>query len=109
MTAKLGFCVPFSPASGARKDRVHARRPQTAIVLGVDSSLSEPHGAQDGAPCNDHFGCACYRPLFVFNQLGDPERCAPRPAASSPWSAITASPAPRSAPRRARSRWSDPA
>jgi hypothetical protein len=25
-----------------------------------------------------HFGCTCYHPLFVFNQLGDLERCALR-------------------------------
>jgi hypothetical protein len=24
---------------------------------------------------NGHFGCACYHPLFVFNQLGYAERC----------------------------------
>jgi hypothetical protein len=28
---------------------------------------------------NGHFGCTCYHPLFVFNQLGDLERCALRP------------------------------
>jgi hypothetical protein len=28
---------------------------------------------------NGHFGCTCYHPLFVFNQLGDVERCALRP------------------------------
>jgi hypothetical protein len=28
---------------------------------------------------NGHFGCICYHPLFVFNQLGDLERCALRP------------------------------
>jgi hypothetical protein len=27
---------------------------------------------------NGHFGCTCYHPLFVFNQLGDLERCALR-------------------------------
>jgi hypothetical protein len=26
-----------------------------------------------------HFGCTSYHPLFVFNQLGDAERCALRP------------------------------
>ncbi len=34
-------------------------------------------------PCehsyNGHFGCTCYHPLFVFNQLVDLERCALRP------------------------------
>ena len=31
------------------------------------------------APCNGHFGCTCYHPLFVFNRFGDLERCALRP------------------------------
>ena len=28
---------------------------------------------------NGHYACACYHPLFVFNQFGDLERCALRP------------------------------
>lgn len=28
---------------------------------------------------NGHHGCTCHHPLFVFNQFGDLERCAPRP------------------------------
>jgi hypothetical protein len=35
--------------SGAWIDRVHARRPQTTIVLDMDSSVSETHGAQEGS------------------------------------------------------------
>ena len=65
--------------SGAWIDRVHARRPQTTIVLDIDSSVSETHGAQEGTAYNGHFGCACYHPLFLFNQFGDLERCALRP------------------------------
>src|ERR687885_410459 len=65
--------------SGAWIDRVHARKPQTAIVLDMDSSVSETHGAQEGGAYNGHFGCTCYHPLFVFNQFGDLERCALRP------------------------------
>jgi hypothetical protein len=65
--------------SGAWIDRVHARKPQTTIVLDIDSSESETHGAQEGSTYNGHFGCTCYHPLFVFNQFGDLERCAPRP------------------------------
>jgi hypothetical protein len=61
--------------SGAWIDRVHARRPQTTIVLDMDSSVSETHGAQEGSAYNGHFGCSCYHPLFVFNQFGDLERC----------------------------------
>ena len=65
--------------SGAWIDRVHARRPQTTIVLDMDSSVSESHGAQEGSAYNGHFGCTCYHPLFVFNQFGDLERCSLRP------------------------------
>jgi len=65
--------------SGTWIDRVHARRPQTTIVLDIDSSVSETHGAQEGSAYNGHFGCTCYHPLFVFNQFGDLERCALRP------------------------------
>jgi hypothetical protein len=60
-------------------DRVHARRPQTTIVLDMDSSVSETHGAQEGSAYNGHFACTCFHPLFVFNQFGDLERCALRP------------------------------
>jgi hypothetical protein len=65
--------------SGAWIDRVHARRPQTTIVLDLDSSVSETHGTQEGSAYNGHFGCTCYHPLFLFNQFGDLERCALRP------------------------------
>src|ERR687893_430361 len=65
--------------SGTWIDRVHARRPQTTIVLDLDSSVSETHGAQEGSAYNGHFGCTCYHPLFVFSQFGDLERCALRP------------------------------
>jgi len=40
---------------------------------------SPPYGEQEGAAYNGHFECTCYHPLFVFNQLGDVERCALRP------------------------------
>ena len=65
--------------SGAWIDRVHERRPQKVVVLDMDSSVSETHGAQEGAAYNGHFRCTCYHPLFVFNQFGDLERCALRP------------------------------
>jgi len=64
--------------SGAWIDRVNARKPQTTIVLDMDSSVSETHGAQEGSSYNGHFGCMCYHPLFVFNQFGDLERCSLR-------------------------------
>jgi hypothetical protein len=39
---------------------------------------AQPNGEQEGGVYNGHFGCTCYHPLFVFNQLGDAERCALR-------------------------------
>jgi hypothetical protein len=65
--------------SGAWINRVHACKPQTTIVLDMDSSVSETHGAQEGSAYNGHFACMCYPPLFVFNQFGDLERCSLRP------------------------------
>ena len=60
-------------------DTVHQRRPPRIIVLDMDSSESPTYGEQEGSAYNGHFGCTCYHPLFVFNQLGDLERCALRP------------------------------
>ena len=60
-------------------DKVHQRRPPKIIVLDMDSSESPTYGEQEGSAYNGHFGCTCYHPLFVFNQLGDVERCALRP------------------------------
>jgi hypothetical protein len=57
-------------------DKVHQRRPPKMIVLDMDSSESPTYGEQEGSAYNGHFGCTCYHPLFVFNQLGDVERCA---------------------------------
>ena len=45
----------------------------------MDSSVSPTHGDLEGTAWSGHFGCACYHPLFVFNQFGDLERCALRP------------------------------
>jgi DDE family transposase len=47
-------------------------------VLDMDSSESPTYGEQEGSAYNGHFGCNCYHSLFVFNQLGDVERCALR-------------------------------
>jgi Transposase DDE domain group 1 len=59
-------------------DKVHQRRPPKRVVLDMDSSESPTYGDQEGSAYNGHFGCTCYHPLFVFNQLGDLERCALR-------------------------------
>jgi hypothetical protein len=64
--------------SGQWIDKVQQRRPPKMIVLDMDSSESPTYGAQEGSAYNGHFGCTCYHPLFVFNQLGDLERCALR-------------------------------
>ena len=45
----------------------------------MDSSESPTHGQQEGSAWNGHFGGTCYHPVFVFNQLGDLERCSLRP------------------------------
>ena len=60
-------------------DKVYQRRPPKTIVLDMDSSESPTCGEQEGSAYNGHFGCMCYHPVFVFNQLGDVERCAIRP------------------------------
>jgi Transposase DDE domain group 1 len=72
-------------------DKVHQRRPPKIIVLDMDSSESPTYGEQEGSAYNGHFGCTCYHPLFVFNQLGDLERCALRPGnvhSANGWRAV---------------------
>src|ERR1700740_931652 len=65
--------------SGQWIDSVHARRPPRGVVLDMDSSVSPTHGQQEMSVWNGHYACACYHPLFLFNQFGDLERCALRP------------------------------
>ena len=65
--------------SGQWIDKVHRRRPPRGVVLDMDSSVSPTHGKQELSVWNGHYECICYHPLFVFNQFGDPERCALRP------------------------------
>jgi hypothetical protein len=60
-------------------DLVQQHRPPKMIVLDMDSSESPTYGEQEDSAYNGHFGCTCYHPLFVFNQLGDVERCVLRP------------------------------
>ena len=57
-------------------DKVHQRQPPRIVVLDIDSIESPTYGEQEGSAYNGHFGCTCYHPLFVFNQLGAVERCA---------------------------------
>lgn len=49
------------------------------MVLDMDSSVSPTYGDQEGTAYNGHFGCTCYHPLFLFNHMGDLERCSLRP------------------------------
>ena len=65
--------------SGRWIDRIHGRRPPRGILLDMDSSVSPTHGEQEKSCWNGHYECTCYRPLFLFNQFGDLERCALRP------------------------------
>jgi DDE family transposase len=72
-------------------DAVHKRRQPRVVVLDMDSSESPTYGAQEGSAYNGHFGCTCHHPLFVFNQLGDLERCALRPVnvhSAAEWRAV---------------------
>ena len=61
--------------SGKWIDKVHQRQPLKELILDLDSSVSETYGKQEGTVYNGHFECNCYHPLFLFNQLGDLERC----------------------------------
>ena len=64
----------LSDLSGQWIDAVHDRKGLKYITLGMDSSVSPTHGAQEGTAWNGHFGCMCYHPLFIFNQFGHLER-----------------------------------
>jgi hypothetical protein len=57
----------------------------------IVSSENPTYGEQEGRAYNGHFGCTCYHALFVFNQLGDGERCALRPGnihSANVWRAV---------------------
>jgi hypothetical protein len=69
--------------SGRWINAVHGRRPPKGVVLDMDSSVSPTHGEQENSVWKGHYACTCYHPLFVFNQFGDLERCALRPATST--------------------------
>jgi hypothetical protein len=78
LTAEKNLAA-LADLSGRWIDRVHARRPPRGILLDMDSSVSPTHGEQEMSAWNGHYECACYHPLFLFNQFGDLERCALRP------------------------------
>lgn len=71
--------IALADLPGHWVDRVHERAGCKTLVLDMDSSDSPTFGQQEGSTFNGHFGCACYHPLFVFNQFGDVERASLRP------------------------------
>lgn len=79
--------------SGAWINRVHDRRPPKMVVLDMDSSVSPTYGDQEGTAYNGHFACTCYHPLFLFNHMGDLERCRLRPGnvhSADDWKSVLA-------------------
>src|SRR5712691_4409287 len=69
--------LPICPAGGStRCTRGDRRRSSCSTWI---RARARPTVHRRGSACNGHFGCTCYHPLFVFNQLGDLERCALRP------------------------------
>jgi hypothetical protein len=74
--ANLKFLMDLS---GKWIDQAHQHRKLTKLILDMDSSVSETYGHQEGTAYNGHFGCTCYHPLFLFNQVGDLERVMLRP------------------------------
>jgi hypothetical protein len=76
---ELGDTLGFADRGADTLDEVHLRRPPKTIVLDMDASESTTYREQEGSVYNGHVGCAFYHPLFVFNQLGDVERCVLRP------------------------------
>ncbi len=73
-----GNQAALADLNGQWIDRFHECNGLKYIVLDMDSSVSPPHGDQEGAAWNGHFDCNCYHPLFLFNQFGMLERRAPR-------------------------------
>jgi hypothetical protein len=71
---------PICPASGSTRCTNDDRRGSSCSTW--IRAKARP-GEQEGSAYNGHFGCTCYHPLFVFNQLGDVERCALRPGNGS--------------------------
>ena len=55
LTVNANLAAPAN-LSAVWIDRVHARRPQTTIVLDIDSTFSEMHGAQEGSAYTDGRG-----------------------------------------------------
>jgi len=65
--------------SGAWIDRVRAKAARHCRSRPGQQRQRDARHTQEGSAYNDHFGCTCYHPLFLFSQFGDLERCALRP------------------------------
>jgi hypothetical protein len=59
-------------------DRTRARPPPPARYRARHGFKRKPDARRAGDE-RGHYACACYHPLFVFNQFGDLGRCALRP------------------------------
>ena len=68
---RLANFAALADLPGRWIDAVYQRRPSRTIVLDMASSESPTYGEQEGSADNGHFGCTCYHPLFVFDQLVD--------------------------------------
>ena len=69
----------LSEVNGQWVERALEKTAHRRIILDMDSSASPVHGEQEASAYNGHFGCACYHPLFCFNQFGDCEGSMLRP------------------------------
>jgi hypothetical protein len=63
----------LSDINGMWVQRAMGKTLHRRVILDMDSSESPVHGEQEGSAYNGHFCCACFHPLFCFNQFGDCE------------------------------------
>ena len=92
LTSKANVTA-LADQSEAWIDADYAPRPTNFVVLYMDRSVSPTHGEQECTVYNGHFGCTCYHPLFVFNQIGVLEPACLRPGnvhRADGWSALLA-------------------
>jgi hypothetical protein len=55
------------PANGSTGFRSASAQ---GIILDMDSGVNPTHGEEENSVWNGHYGCTCYRPLFLFNHFG---------------------------------------
>ena len=56
--------------SGQWIDKVQQRRLPRIVMLDMGFEQSLAYSEQESSTTMGIFGCTCYHPLFVFNQLG---------------------------------------